>query len=85
TVPIIASGGFADGAGLAAALALGAGAANFGTRFIATPEASVHPAYKQAVLAAGITGTRTVGRGLGMIRALSNGFAERMVALEASG
>ncbi|WP_457849512.1 nitronate monooxygenase, partial [Staphylococcus aureus] len=48
TVPIIASGGFADGAGLAAALALGAGAANFGTRFIATPEASVHPAYKQA-------------------------------------
>ncbi|MBN8943254.1 MAG: nitronate monooxygenase [Rhizobiales bacterium] len=85
TVPIIASGGFADGAGLAAALALGAGAANFGTRFIATPEANVHPAYKQAVLAAGTTGTRTVGRGLGMIRTLSNTFAERMVALETAG
>ncbi len=84
-VPVVASGGFADGAGLAAALALGAGAANFGTRFIATPEATVHPAYKQAVLDAGIGSTRTVGRGLGMIRTLSNSFAERMAAMEADG
>jgi enoyl-[acyl-carrier protein] reductase II len=84
-VPVIASGGFADGAGLAAALALGAGAANFGTRFIATPEASVHPAYKLAVLEAGIGTTRTVGRGLGMIRTLANSFTGRMEALEAEG
>lgn len=84
-VPVIASGGFADGAGLAAALALGAGAANFGTRFIATPEASVHPAYKQAVIDAAIGDTRTVGHGLGMIRALANAFTERMEALEAKG
>ena len=84
-VPVIASGGFADGAGLAAALALGAGAANFGTRFIATPEANVHPAYKQAVLNAGITSTRTVGRDVGMIRMLTNAFAERMRALEERG
>jgi len=84
-VPVIASGGFADGAGLAAALALGAGAANFGTRFIATPEASVHPAYKQVVIDAAIGDTRTVGHGLGMIRALANAFTERMGALEAKG
>lgn len=84
-VPIIASGGFADGAGLAAALALGAGAANFGTRFIATPEAKVHAAYKEAVLGAAVTSTRTVGRGLGMIRTLTNPFAERMLAMEADG
>lgn len=84
-VPIIASGGFADGAGLAAALALGAGAANFGTRFIATPEANVHAAYKQAVLAASITDTRTVGRGFGMIRTLTNAFADRMGEMEAAG
>ena len=82
-LPLVASGGFADGAGLAAALAVGAGAANFGTRFMATPEAAVHPAYKDAVLAAGVGSTRTVGRGLGMIRTLSNPFAERMLALEA--
>ena len=85
SMPVIASGGFADGAGLAAALALGAGAANFGTRFIATPEAAVHESYKQAVLAAGIDGTRTVGRGLGMIRTLANSFTERMQALEEQG
>lgn len=85
SVPVIASGGFADGAGLAAALALGAGAANFGTRFIATPEANVHPAYKQAVLDASITSTRTVGIGLGMIRTIANPFTERMEALEAAG
>lgn len=84
-LPVIASGGFADGAGLAAALALGAGAANFGTRFIATPEAAMHPAYKQAVLDADIGSTRTVGHGLGMIRTLSNPFAERMAAMEADG
>jgi enoyl-[acyl-carrier protein] reductase II len=84
-VPIIASGGFADGAGLAAALALGAGAANFGTRFIATPEASVHDAYKAAVLAALPTSTRAVGRGLGMIRTMTNDFAERMLTMEAEG
>jgi enoyl-[acyl-carrier protein] reductase II len=84
-VPIIASGGFADGAGLAAALALGAGAANFGTRFIATPEASVHDAYKQAVLAAQIGATRTVGRGLGLIRTLANDFTARMEVLELAG
>ncbi len=82
-VPVIASGGFADGAGLAAALALGAGAANFGTRFIATPEASVHPAYKKAVLAATIADTRTVGRGLGLIRMLANDFSAEMERLEA--
>ncbi|POF27947.1 NAD(P)H-dependent flavin oxidoreductase [Roseibium marinum] len=81
-IPLVASGGFADGNGLAAALSLGAGAANFGTRFIATPEAGVSEGYKQAVIDAGVADTRTVGRGLGMIRTLSNDFAEEMAALE---
>ncbi|TYK44334.1 NAD(P)H-dependent flavin oxidoreductase [Actinomadura decatromicini] len=84
-VPVIASGGFADGAGLAAALALGCGAAQFGTRFLASEEANVHPAYKEAVLAAGIGDTRTVGRGLGLIRVRANDFAERMLELESGG
>ena len=81
-MPLVASGGFADGAGLAAAIALGAGAAQFGTRFLATPEASVHAAYKQAVVAAGTEDTRTVGRGFGVIRALRNSFTDGMEALE---
>lgn len=84
-VPVIASGGFVDGAGLAAALALGASGANFGTRFIATPEANVSDAYKRAVIAAGIGDTRTVGRGIGMIRTLRNEFTDEMETLEAAG
>ncbi len=51
-LPVVASGGIADGAGVAAMLALGADAVQLGTRFIATPEASVHENYKRAVLAA---------------------------------
>ncbi|MFJ8932804.1 NAD(P)H-dependent flavin oxidoreductase [Streptomyces sp. NPDC102364] len=82
--PVIASGGIADGAGLAAMLALGAGAAQFGTRFLATREATVHPEYKSAVVAAGVEDTRTVGHGLGLIRALDNDFTARMGRLEAS-
>jgi enoyl-[acyl-carrier protein] reductase II len=84
-IPVIASGGFADGHGLLAALALGAGAANFGIRFIATPEAGVADAYKDAVLAAGVGDTRTVGAGRGMIRAIRNAFTDAMGALEAAG
>lgn len=83
-VPVIASGGVADGAGLAAMLALGAGAAQFGTRFLATEEATVHPDYKAAVLAAGVEDTATVGHGLGVIRAVRNEFTDRMRRLEES-
>jgi nitronate monooxygenase len=49
-VPIIAAGGFADGRGLAAALALGADAAVFGTRFLASNEAAADPKYQQRIL-----------------------------------
>ena len=48
TIPMIASGGFADGGGLVAALALGADGINMGTRFCATAEAPIHPNVKQA-------------------------------------
>jgi enoyl-[acyl-carrier protein] reductase II len=83
-IPVVASGGIADGAGLVAMLALGAGAAQFGTRFLASHEATVHPDYKAAVVRAGIDDTRTVGRGLGVIRALANDFTDRMGELESS-
>ena len=51
TIPVIASGGIADGAGLAAALALGASAVNMGTRFMASAEAPIHQHVKEQIVA----------------------------------
>ncbi len=51
SIPVIASGGIATGSGLVAALALGACAANMGTRFMATDEAPIHDNVKQQILA----------------------------------
>ena len=50
-VPVLAAGGFVDGAGLAAALALGADGLLLGTRFLATDEAPIELAYKSAIVA----------------------------------
>lgn len=52
-VPVLAAGGFADGAGLAAALALGADGVLLGTRFLATDEAVLHELNKEGVVATG--------------------------------
>jgi len=49
-IPIVAAGGIATGRQILAALALGADAVQVGTRFIATPEATVSEDYKQAIL-----------------------------------
>jgi NAD(P)H-dependent flavin oxidoreductase YrpB (nitropropane dioxygenase family) len=51
-MPLIAAGGIADGRGLAAALALGADGAVFGTRFLASEEAAAHPLYKRRIVEA---------------------------------
>jgi len=84
-LPVVASGGIADGAGIAAMLALGADAVQLGTRFIATPEANVHENFKRAVLAAEVDQTAFVGRGLAPIRQLSNAFSKKYGDLEAAG
>ena len=84
-LPVIASGGVADGAGVAALLALGAEAVQLGTRFIATPEASVHENYKRAVLAAEVDQTALVGRGGLPIRQLKNAFSAKYEAAERAG
>jgi NAD(P)H-dependent flavin oxidoreductase YrpB (nitropropane dioxygenase family) len=49
-IPVLAAGGFADGRGLAAALALGADGILLGTRFLATEESPLHPNFKQAIV-----------------------------------
>jgi enoyl-[acyl-carrier protein] reductase II len=84
-LPVVASGGIADGAGIAAMLALGADAVQLGTRFIATPEANVHERYKRAVLEAEVDQTAFVGRGLAPIRQLANAFSRKYSELESAG
>jgi nitronate monooxygenase len=51
-VPVIAAGGIADGRGIAAAFALGAGGVQMGTAFLGCPEASVLPVYRNALRSA---------------------------------
>jgi enoyl-[acyl-carrier protein] reductase II len=84
-LPVVASGGVADGAGVAALLALGAEAVQLGTRFIATPEASVHENYKRAVLAADVQDTCLVGPAALPIRQLKNAFAQKFDAAQRNG
>lgn len=51
-IPVVAAGGISNGEQVAAALMLGASAVQIGTRFIATTEAKVDPAYKNAIIKA---------------------------------
>ena len=61
-VPFIASGGFADGQGLAAALCLGASGINMGTRFMCTVESPIHQNIKEEIVRAQETDTSLVMR-----------------------
>lgn len=61
-IPMLASGGFGDGRGLAAALALGADGINMGTRFCATVEAPIHDNVKQAYVDNDERGTHLIFR-----------------------
>jgi len=64
TIPMIASGGFADARGLVAALALGADGINMGTRFMCTEESPIHHNIKQAIVDATERDTELIFRPL---------------------
>merc|ERR1712066_870460 len=63
-IPFVASGGSGTGAQLAAALALGAEGLNMGTRFMATKEAPILDAVKEALVKAKVTDTTHIFRSL---------------------
>ncbi|MET0250083.1 MAG: nitronate monooxygenase family protein [Sphingobium sp.] len=81
-IPMLASGGFGDGRGLVAALALGAEGINMGTRFCATQEAPVHPGVKQAYLANDERGTNLIFRKLhNTARVGKNSVSDKVVEI----
>ncbi len=85
-IPIIASGGFADGRGLAAAIALGADGINMGTRFMATKEAPIHDTIKQKIVSADELQTTLIFRTLrNTSRMFSNAISKKVVEMEAQG
>lgn len=86
TIPIVASGGFADGRGLVAALALGADAINMGTRFCATQEAPIHDNIKQAIVANDERATALIFRTLrNTARVARNSISLEVLEREADG
>ncbi|MBA4162117.1 MAG: nitronate monooxygenase [Novosphingobium sp.] len=85
-IPILASGGFGDGRGLAAALALGADGINMGTRFTATAEAPIHQAFKDAMVANDERSTDLIFRTFrNTARVAKNEISQAVVAAEREG
>ncbi|MDA8137251.1 MAG: nitronate monooxygenase [Desulfobacteraceae bacterium] len=85
-IPIVASGGFADGRGLVAALALGADGMNMGTRFVATKEAPVHENVKKTLVVHGELDTRLIMRTLrNTERVLHNPVVDKVLEIEGKG
>ena len=85
-VPVVAAGGFADGRGLAAALALGAQGVQMGTRFVCSEECIAHPNYKKAIIDASDRSTVLSGQSTGYpLRALENKFTREFMDKENTG
>jgi NADH:quinone reductase (non-electrogenic) len=81
-VPVIASGGFADGRGLAAALALGADGINMGTRFMCTVESPIHEDIKQKIVSQSEDDTELIFRQLrNTSRVASNDVSREVVRI----
>lgn len=82
-IPYIASGGFGDGRGLAAALALGAQGINMGTRFMCTKEAPIHQNFKEAIVQADERSTALLYRPFrNTARVFKNKVAEEVNRIE---
>ncbi len=73
-IPLIAAGGIATGKGMLAAMILGADGVQIGSRFVATPEASSHQAFKDLVVEAKEGATELTLKELAPVRLLKNKF-----------
>jgi enoyl-[acyl-carrier protein] reductase II len=79
-IPLIAAGGIATGQAMLAAMVLGADGVQVGSRFVASKEASSHPAFKQKVVEAGEGDTRLTLKELAPVRLLKNKFYHQVEA-----
>ncbi|PEQ11530.1 nitronate monooxygenase [Novosphingobium sp. PC22D] len=83
-IPMLASGGFGDGRGLAAALALGAEGINMGTRFCATKEAPIHDNIKALYVGNDERGTNLIFRKFkNTARVGKNSVSDKVVEISA--
>lgn len=86
SIPMIASGGFGDGRGLVAALALGADGINMGTRFCVTQEAPIHEAFKQRMVENDERQTKLIFRTMhNTARVMKNDVSSEVVEIENRG
>lgn len=84
-IPLIAAGGIAGGRSMFATMALGAEGVQIGTRFVCTPEASSHPAFKQKVLNTQEGSTILTLKKLIPVRLIKNNFFDEIKAAEDAG
>jgi len=85
-IPMLASGGFADGRGLVAALALGADGINMGTRFCVTQEAQIPDSFKERMVANDERQTDLIFRTLhNTARVMKNAVSQQVVGIERAG
>ena len=86
TLPMIASGGFADARGLVAALALGCEGINMGTRFMATKEAPIHQNVKEKIVSSDERSTSLILRTMrNTSRVYGNSIAKKTIEMEGEG
>lgn len=84
-LPLIAAGGISSGRQMLAAFALGAEGVQIGSRFVATPESSAHPSFKQRIIDASDGDTMLALKKIGPVRLLKNNFFREVVRMEDSG
>ncbi|MCW3121675.1 MAG: 2-nitropropane dioxygenase [Flavipsychrobacter sp.] len=85
SIPLIAAGGIATGRAMYAMMAMGAEGVQVGSRFVCTPEASSHLAFKEAIVAAGEGDTIVALKKLTPVRLMKNQFYQQVQEAENTG
>lgn len=83
SIPVVCAGGIADGAGMAAAFALGASGVQLGTRFVCCDECTAHPAFKEAFVMSRERATEVTGQSTGHpVRCIKNKLTQAFQKME---